>query len=173
MDYNNIQYNQIKHMDYWGLVNTLTNQISPETRSMVLDKLVEMNNSLLTTSSGVQMDLSRSTMLNSRKKDVTEIQHPSLDLFNNKGANPLPMGLPTSYNQMVNNQMTSGHNQMTTNHNQMTSNYNQIEDIDLDDIIEDVLNDEVDDLDSKLNYIKNLHSKIITDRRNKRASKKN
>ena len=41
------QIAQISTMDYWSLVNLLMNNITAETRAIVLNRLVEMNNSLL------------------------------------------------------------------------------------------------------------------------------
>jgi hypothetical protein len=194
MDYQNNQFHQIKQLDYWGLVNMLMNQITPDTRAIILERLTNMNNQLLNKSNSQTNavmnpsvsfgDLSRSSMLNSRKKDATEVQHPSMDQYNYRGPNPLPLNIPMNYNSMssmsqmnVANPMTSSMNPImnTTNSNQFMpqqNNYHHTpKEIDLDEIINDISNEDDDSLDNKLSKIKNLHTKIISDKRQRRKEK--
>lgn len=109
MDYYTIgNSNQITNLDYLSLVNMLTTQITPETRSQILSRLTEINDQLIL-SSGIQsqqLDLSRCSSMNSRKKDATELQHPSMDIYNYKGNNPIPFSIPiNSSNQFSMNGM--------------------------------------------------------------------
>lgn len=92
MDYQHLQKNQIKNLDYMGLINMLMNQISPEIRAVVLERLTEMNNQLLVGNQiNIQTDLARSGMLNFRKKEMTELQHPSWDKLKNPSTNFAPV----------------------------------------------------------------------------------
>lgn len=51
MDYHYVNSNsntdQINMMDYWSLVNMLMTQITPDVRKKILERLVEMNNTLI------------------------------------------------------------------------------------------------------------------------------
>jgi len=194
MDYQYLQANQIKNLDYWSLVNMLSTQISPETRTIILERLTYMNQQLLMGSSlNIQTDLSRAGMLNSKKKDITEQQHPSMDRLNYKGQNPLPLNIPmnasnTQYMPMnafgqtnqinpvnpylVSSQMSTPTPALLHPQPRQATQTPVINEIDLDDIIDD-LNDEqqTDDLDDKLFKIKNLHHKIITDKRQRRKER--
>jgi len=186
------QQNQINNMDYWSLVQTLSTQITPEYRSMILNRLVEMNNQLLSSTRNIpsdpigltqhrsdrtvlnnpieptplrsgksvpQPDLSRSYTQNSRKKDISELQHPSMNLAQYRGTNPLPLDLSRNFN---------------TELEPKSSIEPKIDidiDIDIDDIIDDLNDPLVDGLDQKLDRIKFLHTKILTDKRNKRMER--
>jgi hypothetical protein len=58
--YNNL-YHQIPYMDYNNLVQTLTIPLTPDLRAIILDRLVQMNNQLLSQmkiAQGVQMEKS-------------------------------------------------------------------------------------------------------------------
>lgn len=160
MEYQYSNSLQINNMDYWSLVHMLMNQITPENRKLVLERLMEMNNQLMVS------DLTRSSILNSRKKDVSEVKHPSLDFLNDQGKNPLPMNIPFN----ANNQYTPNSYQT----NSVPNNYNKHQykidnEIDLDDIIEEIQS--VDPLDEKLHYIKKLYTKIITEKRKRRKER--
>ena len=78
---------KIKQLDYYGLVNLLTKQITPEIRSLVLQQLTYLNDKLLNNQQYVQPDLARASMLQSRKKDATEIQHPSTSSLRDESIN--------------------------------------------------------------------------------------
>ena len=172
MDYQYMNTNQISNLDYWSLVNMLMIQITADTRKQILDRLTEMNNQLLIgMKPQIQPDLARSSMLNSRKKDVSEIQHPSLDRIN-----PLPLnGIPMNNNNQfsMNNsyqipQMMMPINNYSNTNKYITQQKNDSEcEIDIDDIINEIHNTP-DELDEKLARIKNLHTKIIADKRRRR-----
>lgn len=173
MDYQYNNTNLINNMDYWTLVNILMTQITPDTRKKVLDRLMEMNNQLLMNSISLsniptQPDLSRSSTLNSRKKDVKEIQHPSLDRITYKGPNPLPINAPINANNQPNPYSQISNNTM---HNNIfyKQSMNMQKEIDLDDIIDEF--DEPDNLDKELMKISQLHTKIITDKRRRRHNR--
>lgn len=157
-------------MDYWSLVNMLMNQITPETRAIILEKLTEMNNSLLSKNKmmcerNLEMDLSRTISMNSRKKDLDEQIHPSLDIYRNNSTqhnileNPIPLNIPiNSNNQFMNDKYKY----------EKTNNYQQKDtQIDLDDIIHDI---DDDMLNEKLDKIKNLYQKIISDKKKRKAT---
>lgn len=180
-----MQSNQIKQLDYFSLVNMLLGQISPEVRSTVLIRLTEMNDRLLSgMQSGVQPDLSRAGALNSRKKDLTEIQHPSLDQYSYKGHNPIPLNFPCADDRLSMDPSASFYQQNNFPrtdtvknklnifpNNKITEDYNYKEkEIDLDEIIDDI-GYEQDYLDDKLLKIKNLHNKIISDKKRRRREK--
>ncbi|XWV26579.1 hypothetical protein QJ857_gp0488 [Tupanvirus soda lake] len=189
MDFQYMNNNQISSLDYFSLVNMLMNQISPETRKQILERLTDMNNQLMMgMNSQIQTDLPRSSMLNSRKKDATEIQHPSFDRLNYKGPNPLPLNIPINGNNQfaMNNsyQMASmmpalaqmPSMMMPVNNYANIGQYNRqaIKDdkteIDLDDIIDEI-QDEPDSLDKELARIKKLHTKIVADKRRRRKER--
>ncbi|AUV58274.1 hypothetical protein [Bandra megavirus] len=173
-------YNQINNMDYLSLVNMLTLQINPENRKMILERLTEMNNQLLykndsnTMAEYTNVDLSRSSQINSRKKDVQENLHPSMNYYNNKGINPLPLNIPMNSAHQYNIEQPNT-NYMNINHKSSAkiNNKNYSDEIDLDSIINNFDdNDNIPDaLDIKLAKIKKLHTKIITDNKNKRKNK--
>lgn len=211
MDYQYMNTIQISNLDYWTLVNMLMNQITPETRKKILERLTEMNNQLMIgscdaetrpiamqqstastaqllgsswqASSQIQPDLARSSMLNPRKIDATEIQHPSIDHLNYKGANPLPLNIPINNNQF---NVSNPYHAMTPNIamgqipqmvmpincNVGQQRNNITHEIDLDDII-DELHGVPDELDEKLAKIKKLHTKIITEKRRRRKERDN
>ena len=161
-------------MDYWSLVNMLMNQITPETRAIILEKLTEMNNSLLSKNNisgktiyerNLEMDLSRTSSMNARKKDLDEQIHPSLDIYRNNSVqhkileNPIPLNIPINSN----NQYVNDHYKY-----EKTNNYQQTDkQIDLDDIIHDI---DDDMLNEKLDRIKHLYQKIISDKKKRKAT---
>jgi hypothetical protein len=127
-------------------------------------------------------DISRIGMLNSRKKDLTENIHPSMDRYNQNGSNPLPLNMPmNTYGQFgqsmpFNTYQLHGANTMYQPQISLPQqpqqpiqqvSYNATQEINLDDILDD-LADEPDDLDSKLVKIKTLHTKIIADKKRRR-----
>lgn len=184
MDYQYTGLNQINTLDYWSLVNMLMTQITPEIRKQILVRLMEMNDQLMPNHQKIQPDLARASVLNSRKKDLTESQHPALDRLNYKGQNPVPIGIPMNANNQygANNQYNPNPYQINSNNGigsapmNNFSTKNQISrkdsnnEIDLDDIINDIHSDQ-DNLDEKLSKIKTLHTKIITDKRRRRKEK--
>ena len=177
MDYQYMNTNQISNLDYWSLVNMLMIQITPDVRKQILDQLTEMNNQLLIgMKPQIQSDLARSSIHSSRKKDVSEIQHPSLDRIN-----PLPLNnIPISSNNQfaMNNsyqmpQMIMPINNYSNSNQYNTQQQNDSEcEIDIDDIIDEIHNTP-DELDEKLARIKNLHAKIISDKRRRRKERDN
>jgi hypothetical protein len=170
-------------MDYWTLVQMLMNQITPEIRKLVLEKLTEMNNHLIIKPSvHSQSDLSRSSVLNSRKKDVLEIQHPSLDFLNTTASIPIPLNMPINANNQFTmnsypNQMASINmyslnqtNEIAPSANNYKNNYDIDSQIDLDDIVNED-HEQSDSLDEKLARIKKLYTKIINDKRRRRRER--
>ena len=182
MDYQYGSTNQINisNMDYWTLVNMLMNQITPDIRKQILDRLTEMNNQLLPTNR-TQPEISRTSILNSRKKDLNETQHPSLDLFNYSNQNPLPLFPIPNIPINTNNSYNLNSYQMGTLPQMNTTmplkyqlpNPKQTDEIDLDDILDEIHEKEPDELDIKLANIKKLHSKIVTDKRRRRLEREN
>lgn len=180
MDYqylNNESQSPIDNLDYWSLVKMLMTTITAETRKKILDKITEMNNQLLLSESLKQSDLARSAVLQSRKKTVTENQHPSFDCINYKGPNPLPLNTPTNANyQPIFNQASPilSNNDIYKN----TKDSGVTIDIDLDDIIDELdfgkknKKPEYDGLDEKLANLGKLYNKIITDKRKRRKEKR-
>lgn len=128
----------IKQLSYFELVDLLMAQISPETRALVLEQLIEINNQLL------YQDLSRSSALNSRKKDISENQHPSFGI-NHGGMLPYcPRNM--DFTEPVNRPIQKP----------------IVPEINLDDLIDELEPDEPTDLDAKLDRVKQLHQKITS-----------
>ena len=176
MDYHYVDSNTgsnnipIIDADYWTLVNLLTTQITPQIRKQILSRLTDLNDQLIL-ANAIQnqfhngqnsQDLSRSTVhptTNCRKKDVTELQHPSLDMFNYNG------------NNQYNTNIIGGH----TNNN-FLRNQDQ-SDIDLDEILADIHDSHdnheshPDALDQELARIKNLYGKVIASKRRRRRER--
>lgn len=70
-----INTNPINQLDYWSLVNMLMIQITPEYRQKILDRLTEMNKQLmigLDSQIGMQSDLTRPNIVNSREKNPSK-----------------------------------------------------------------------------------------------------
>lgn len=209
MDYHYINNNNnnntiISNADYLTLVNLLTSQITPEIRKQILLRLTELNDQLIL-NNNIQnqfqtnqnkQDLSRFPTMNCRKKDVTELQHPSFDMFNYKGNNPLPFSMPTNSNSQfgANMNMMTGYNtgtQMSTPMspqmspqipqaipNIFSSSNNNFStdqsDFDLDEILGDIHDHEshADSLDQELDRIKELYGKVIASKRRRRRQQK-
>lgn len=148
---------KIKNLGYWSLVNLLTTSITPETRKSILDRLTEMNDRLLLENS--PLDLTRGGYTNRKKKDIVENTHPSMDVFNYNGSNPLPLAMPVNSAYGFNILSNIGNNKETQS------------EIDLDDILDDIEN-EPDELDQKLDKISKLYRKIVIDRRNRKKLNK-
>jgi hypothetical protein len=185
MDYQYANGYQINNLDYWSLVNMLMVQITPETRKQILDRLTEMNN-LLLIGMGAQIQSPpsipsiASIPSNSRKKDISELPHPSMNHVDYKGPNPLPLNMPTNNNNqsIMNNsyQMIPSLTIPMNNYKNMgqynTQPTNEVqEEIDLDDLMCE-LHNKPDELDEKLFKIKKLHEKIITERRKRKKENK-
>jgi len=192
MDY---QYDQLKNLDYWKLVNMLVTNITVKTRSYILEILTKMNNQLLeaeyqttnpyfsqSISSRITSDLSRPSVLNSRKKDLFEIQHPSENPLISKGKNPIPlnMALPSSYshsNKIDTDPMSALFlPDMDSAYANNIYNPFQKSTINIDDVLDDLVNDSDGSdtslsLDDKLMNIKNLHNKLIADKRRRKYEK--
>ena len=182
--YNNV--NQINNMDYWSLVQALSTQISPQYRAVVLSRLTEMNNQLLLgNQSNIQMDLARAGSINSRKKDANELSHPSFDhtQYRSQQGEPRNSNFDSMRTSSSDIYKTAGlinipstpathptHSTYSTYPTHPTSSFEP--EINIDDIIDDLDNKpQIDNLDQKLYKIKNLHSKILTDKRNRRKEK--
>jgi hypothetical protein len=157
MDYqHNINLTQIKYLDYMGLVSALSMPLQPETRAVILQRLTEMNDRVLRENQNLQTDLSRSSQLNSRKKDVQEVVHPSLDRYNNKGQNPIPINFTTNY-----------------------SPTSPVDQFDVDDLINDIHSgsypshtiNKPETLDDKLSRINSLHKKLMQEKRQRRRER--
>jgi hypothetical protein len=144
-------------VSYVDLVNMLLQNITPEYRAIILNKLVTYNNQLLAQAnmSPIQIDPTRSSLLNARKKDVSELQHPSI-YGNQDQRNNVPLSLPIR----ANNNFPS-----------------QKEEIDINDIIDDIIDDnhnshsddkKLDLLDAKLRKLDILHKKIIADKKRRK-----
>nr|AEX63007.1 hypothetical protein mv_R805 [Moumouvirus Monve] len=78
---NSLNHGQLYNMDYLSLVNMLTLQLTPVDRKAILERLIEMNDQLLY-KNDINVDMSRNSQLNSRKKDIKENLHPSMDFYN-------------------------------------------------------------------------------------------
>ncbi|AVL94657.1 hypothetical protein ma271 [Moumouvirus australiensis] len=152
----------------------LTLQLTPIDRKVILDRLVEMNDQLLY-KKDMNLDLSRNSQLNSRKKDIKENLHPSMDFYNHSKKNPVPLNIPSSSTTESSIESRNlFYNPTSYNHNHsgfQKKSYN--DEIDLDSIINNI--SDFDDkennketLDDKLKKIKKLHSKIIANNKQKR-----
>jgi hypothetical protein len=189
MEYQHIQANQIKNLDYWSLLNILMNPISSETRATILEKLTEMNNQLLVGNSlHVQPDLARPSMLNSKRKSSSEASYAT----RYEMQNPLPLDMPVNTNNQFMQWKPPSESTNSWNapqmfpqnwvnpanpanpYNSTNSNQKFYPEIDLDDIINDLNDDsdgDSDNLDKKLAKIKLLNDKIITDKRRRRKER--
>lgn len=162
-------YQKNSTTDYASLVNALTCQITPEYRAVILDKLVEINNQLLaktqSSSRGNQFvnqsDPARSCILNPRKKDVSELQHPST-LANSYTPSIVPITRPSH-----------SHALSQTPSQYTPSIKKTIEpEFNIDDIIDDFeLSEETTSLDDKLNKLSSLHKKILSEKKMRRKIK--
>lgn len=162
MDYNYMSTAQINSLDYWSLVNILVYQITPEIRSKVLKRLVEMNDRLIINGNNSftnlpinisesqvnHTDPSRMTSFNSKKKDLSENKHMYMD---------------TGY---INQPSLSNNNYHNVVHQMPKKNPMSIS---IDDIIDDIIEDspQEDDLDMKLAKIARLYDKVKTNKRKK------
>uniref|UniRef100_A0A6G6AC22 Uncharacterized protein n=1 Tax=Borely moumouvirus TaxID=2712067 RepID=A0A6G6AC22_9VIRU len=188
---NSINPGQLYNMDYLSLVNMLTLQLTPIDRKVILDRLVEMNDQLLykkdmnidlsrnsqlySAKKDMNIDLSRNSQLNSRKKDIKENLHPSMDFYNHSKKNPLPLNIPsssTSQSSIETRNVFYNPNPYGDNHSGLQKK-SYSDEIDLDSIINNIsdFDDEENNkesLDDKLKKIKKLHSKIITNNKQKR-----
>ncbi|QGR53802.1 hypothetical protein [Moumouvirus maliensis] len=171
---NSINPGQLYNMDYLSLVNMLTLQLTPIDRKVILDRLVEMNDQLLY-KKDMNIDLSRNSQLNSRKKDIKENLHPSMDFYNYSKKNPLPLNIPSSSTS----QSSIETRNVFYNPNPYGDNYSGLhkksysDEIDLDSIINNISDfddkeNNKESLDDKLKKIKKLHSKIIANNKQKR-----
>jgi len=137
----------------------LSQNITPEYRAMVLNKLTIMNQNLM---KQTPIDPARPGVLSSRKKDISELQHPSV--YNN-GNNRLPTQLP-NFQLPLNNEKR--------NHNpppeKKYSPYPVGDNFDIDDIIDDFSQEPKNEesIDDKLKKLNMLHSKIIADKKQRR-----
>ncbi len=176
---NNNNNNNLDDMDYLSLVKMLSEQIMPEKRKSILERLTEMNNQLLMGFTGIDnmSELPRTGMMSSRKKDLTENYHPSFDQYNYKGQNPVPFGLPVNSNgdhfdYRLNFDQIKTPNINNSNFKSNEYERNKIDDIDIDEIINDIhVETELDTLDKKLSKIKTLQNKIIFDKRKRKKEK--
>jgi hypothetical protein len=163
MDYN-------ANYSYHELVNMLLQNITPEYRSSILNKLVSYNNQLMISQS--QYDPARSGLLNSRKKDVNELQHPST-YNNNRFSNqqmPMPLTLPMRASSSYPVQPAKS----TARPPIKFMEENVQGEIDIDDIINDFSPQETpqtESMEAKLRKLDTLHKKIIADKRQRRKNK--
>lgn len=161
----NLYANQIKIMDYWSLVNMLMMQITPDVRKCVLDRLSEMNNQLL-----MNTNMLSNMSMNPRKKDPVEVQHPIDNVNFRNSMNPIPLNMVIGNNQpnLYSNANENQYNPQDAIRGSRGSdeynmkNHSPTKEIDLDDII----------LDQKLEKIKNLYTKLITEKRQERKERK-
>ncbi|AQN68152.1 hypothetical protein [Saudi moumouvirus] len=170
---NSLNHGQLYNMDYLSLVNMLTLQLTPVDRKAILERLIEMNDQLLY-KNDINVDMSRNSQLNSRKKDIKENLHPSMDFYNHNKKNPIPLNIPSSstsqtsietrnvfYNPNIYNDINNKTHKKTCDEIDLDSIINNISDFD------DKENSE-ESLDDKLQKIKKLHSKIIANNKHKR-----
>ena len=183
--------------NYLSLVQMLMNQITPQTRKKILQKLTDMNNALLEEESKLHMDKNETHKLIRKNttpiyQDHPEIQHPS-NLFNHYNIprsqtetfsppvntrisqkfdfNPESISPPVNTRNPQNNQFTKlpmdegGMNIFSDQFTRLKAPINA----------NNILNDprirNPDSIDIKLEKIKRLHSKIITERKSRRRDK--
>lgn len=170
---------QVTDPNYLSLVNMLATKISPTTRKQILDNLTEFNDRLLQQESNAQeptfnvSDIARSSSFNSRKKDLSEIQHPS---FSTQTINQYQQPQKLYQYQQPQQQYQQPQQQyQQLQSQQQQQQYNPTppaknNEIDLNDILDD-LTLESDTLDDKLDRIKTMYSKIITDKRRRRRER--
>lgn len=163
--------------DYQNLVRLLMGNISPTTRKIVLNKLIEINDRLLFNENhhplqnrwGFDDDITRFGIMSSRKKEMTEIQHPSFDYFNENTRGGSRGVSPTRGERAAPSLVESRVNYCA--HGQ-TNKMNMSHDIELDDMIDNLYQDS-DVLDEKLARIKTLYYKIIADKKQKKRKVNN
>lgn len=159
--------NQINNMDYWSLVSMLMNQITPDIRKLILDRLTKMNDQLM--ASFTPTEFPRAPVLSSRKKVTHEMPHPSRNY--NYSGNPIPVSFNDIEPKMFNPSIFSPKKHQNKDYNM---NNNTDDEIDIDDILSDLCDENVfeeseeDILDQKLNRIKKLYNKIVSDKRRRR-----
>lgn len=157
----------IKGLDYSNLVSILSTSITPEFRSVILEKLTEINNRLLQNSKGTPNVLNKQydTTLTPSYFDNYNYQcNNNASNYQRTSIYPITMG--TTIDPTI----------FTTNNPFMSNDYSdnrRRKDVDLDDIIGDMDEEGSDDLDSKLKYIKDLHNKLVSEKRSRRREKSN
>jgi len=187
--------NQIQYMDYSGLVQLLTTGISPETRSVVLAKLTQMNNQLLNqmqtqfqTQFQTQLDLSRPMSMSSKRKGATELQHPSMEQnLNSRHINPIPRQEFKPHQTNFSNRPVDEKVRSVPFSNPVPSSKSKSipippkknldldsdSELDIDDILRDIngSNSAESDLDQKLKQLTNLKQKILTDKQKRKMDR--
>ncbi|AGF85491.1 hypothetical protein QJ854_gp291 [Moumouvirus goulette] len=168
---NTMNHGQLYNMDYLSLVNMLTSQLTPIDRKAVLERLIEMNDQLLY-KNDINLDTSRNNQLSSRKKDIKENLHPSMDFYNHNKQNPIPLNIPSSSTSQTSIESRNMFCNPNIYNNQRVHK-KTYDEIDLDSIINNMSDfddkeNEEESLDNKLQKIKKLHSKIIANNKHKR-----
>lgn len=137
---------KINALKYDELVSLLSTKITPEFRKLILERLLVINDYSMKSNTEKQFispgnyfnsdfDIRKPIMINPRKKDVTEIKHPSQD------------NRHTIYEHVSNHTYKNSENEN-----------------DLDDILKEVYIENTpkkDPLDVKLEKIKKLHTKLM------------
>jgi hypothetical protein len=159
MNYQKITPESVKFMNYNNLCDLLYKKITPLQRTLVLARLTEINNHLIGKTGIIKDDIARSGTLHSRRNDVTEVIHPSMNSDNRNFVNPIPVNFAP-------NTLAKPHTFPPPNKYTPT----RITDS-LDDIIDGLdFSESDDDLESRLNDIFLLQKKIVRDKRSHQQS---
>uniref|UniRef100_A0A6C0CA78 Uncharacterized protein n=1 Tax=viral metagenome TaxID=1070528 RepID=A0A6C0CA78_9ZZZZ len=165
---------------YSELVNTLSQNITPEQRAVVLNKLTIMNQNLLNSAKvyapvskndGVEFKSSapvRAGVPSHRKKDISELQHPSM--YNNAN-NRMPTQIPDFRLSANDHQSRAVEDTYKKKRSQRPAD----DFFDIDDIIDDFShipkNEEIS-MEDKLKKLNSLHNKIIADKKQRAVKNK-
>lgn len=148
---------------YIDLVNALSQNITPENRAIILSKLTAINQNLMQQPKQT-IDPARPGVLSSRKKDISELQHPSE--YGN-GNNRIPY-------QSINFQLPMQREPIppATRPVQKTRPQQRyVEEFDIDAILDDFSQEKEESMDDKLMRLGSLHSKIINEKKQRNAQR--
>lgn len=197
---NNDIGNSILYMGYPDLVKLLAKNITPEIRSLVLDRLTLMNNQILSQQPqqnnqqggyqpvsqsldrnySNQFDSFRPVTSNYRKKDVVELPHPSTDQYARGNTNYSIQSTSQEVRQnesIVNRGSYPKNNvpqQKPRNAPVKKVDIKPTIEFDLDDILDSIdRTEEEDDMDKRLKKLGMIQQKIMTnnERRKEKISK--
>lgn len=145
---------------------------------MILQRLTDINNKLLAeqdrlaqmqfnaystkdknSNPNTYTDPSKNTIVNSKKKNIVECQNPS-SRMSYIAPNPIPLNMPANTNNPI----------PRVSQYVQNNSANDTYEINIDDILNNIYDNEPDDLDHKLNKIKNLQTKILADRRRRKKN---
>jgi hypothetical protein len=172
---------------YSDLVNMLSQNITPEQRAVVLNKLTVINQNLLNSTKvyapvskndGVEFKPTapvRAGVPSHRKKDISELQHPSV--YNN-GSSRMPTQFPDF--RLATDDHASSRTLTEKKHSQRSRRCEVpviediVNDFDIDEIIDDfshVRKNEESSIEDKLKKLSMLHTKIIADKKQRSLKK--